>query len=401
MPTPQELQILMGMQGKTQQNPWSSMMSNPDVGENQSSYLPPTEQAPSQVDMAIPPMEQPTYGGAAEVQSPTSIPSMNSSSSHVQTSMNPEMLAMYKKILAQSQGSIADQKESLKRLEGYRSNIENKSLEPDYTALMMASDAWNGTHFLPQYKKPMTDLEKNALLQQSDLGILNQKGVISKEELNMLHTQLGGLMQSEKYKEATAGKVGDQDEKDRQNLMKALDTEKASGRFTAVGKAQSNINQAQRIQALLDQYAKDPNKMPLTGPASLSEIAIGLNSLLSATGGSEESRKSLIPSSVRGRYSTLEQFVMNEPTGANMAAFVHNAADTLKREQQTNQKQIDAYRDHVKGGWSLGRYAKRHPDEFNQLIDNFTAPAEAPAQTNIEAEKEAIYKQFPHLRPKK
>lgn len=369
MATLEDLQWLLGPKAR---NPWSSMMDAQDQSAPNASYQP--------NDMAMPPMQQPDY--PPQPKSPDQPPPQGGSFSVSGTSMNPEMLAMYKQILAKSKESIGTQKDYLERLKNYRADIEKQPLEPDYTGLMMASDAWNGTKFQPQYKAPIDENQKRALAQHADLQVQNQLGNISKEELNMLKTQQEGLMQSLKYKEAGDSKVSDQDEKDRQNLMKALDTDKSSGRFTPVGKSQSNINQAQRIQALLDQYQADPNKMPLTGPASLSEIAIGLNSLLSATGGSEESRKSLIPSSARGKYSTLEQFILNEPVGANMEAFVKNAADTLKREQQTNQKQIDSYHDKLKNAWGLGRYAKRHPEEFNKLVNFYTTPNEAaqPAQ---------------------
>lgn len=383
----EDLLKLMGQGSQGFNNPYSQMMSGGP--QNPPPPMPVIPMSSSYSDMAVPPMVQPPVEGGISADEPSaaSLPPPQAGDGggfYSSTSMNPEMLKMYKKILAQSDSSIQDQKNYLDRLKGYRSQIQNKPLDPNYTALMMASDAWNGTNFQPQYKAPINQDQKNALLQQADSGIQNQLGNISKEELASLKTQLGGLMQSEKYKEGAAGKVSEQDEKDRQNLMKALDTEKSSGRFTPIGKAQGNIFQAQRIQALLNQYQKDPNSMPLTGPASLSEVAIGLNSLLAANGGSEESRKSLIPSSVRGKYSTLEQFITNEPVGANMEAFVKNAQDTLQREQSTNQGQIDKYRDRIKNAWGLGRYAKRNPDEFNKLVDFYTAPAEGSASPQME-----------------
>lgn len=174
------------------------------------------------------------------------------------------------------------------------------------------------------------------------------------------------------------------EESDAQALMKQLDTEKASGRFTPVGKAQSNIYQAQRINALFDQY-KDPNQMPLTGPSSLSEVAIGLNSLLSSTGGSEESRKSLIPSSLRGHFSTVEQFLSNGPTPAQMGEFVKNAKDTLNREILINQKQIDSYKNKIVQSNTGSRLARSNPDRFNNIVDSYLSAApelSAPVSNN-------------------
>lgn len=388
----------LGAQQAPQDTPWSGMLAQnysaqvpeqvPMSGENGSLPF----NFPSQPE--APPTVQPNY--AAE----PAIPDSSGSTMQSSTAPNPEMLRIYKQMQQESNNAIGEQKGYLDRLKNYRSDLEKQPQEPDYTALMMASDAWNGTKFQPQYKSPMDENQKRALLQQADLGIAGQLGNISKEKLDALKTQEQGLMQTLKFSEAGNNKSSDQDEKDRQSLMKALDTEKSSGRFTPIGKAQGNVYQAQRIQALLDQYKKDPNAMPLTGPASLSEVAIGLNSLLSATGGSEESRKSLIPRSARGKYSTLEQFILNEPRGANMEAFVKNAQDTLKREQDTNQGQINKYRQKLEGAWGLGRYAKRKPDEFKKIVDFYTAPPEssdvpAGSSTNFsDAEKEKRYQEW-------
>ncbi len=221
-------------------------------------------------------------------------------------------------------------------------------------------------------------------------------------------------MQNKKYSEAGNNKASEQDEKDLQALIKARDVEKSSGRFSPVGKAQANVFQAQRIKALIEQYKKDPNSMPLTGPASLSEVAIGLNSLLSATGGSEESRKSLIPQSARGKFTTLEQYLTNRPVGAEMAEFVKNAQDTLNRETQTNQKQVDDYKAELKRVYGLGRYASRHPDKFDYIFD-FKRPGSSPTEevptgssskqkgrsiNDIDADLEKMYKEYPDMRPR-
>ncbi len=398
----------MGAEQPGPNTPWSQML-----GQNFSSQPPAEEPTRSPVtsyaDMAMPPMTQPELPAP-----PMALPDMGGESggfSQSSVSMSPEMLALYREQMKETKSSIGEQTGYLDKLKAYGDRVRNAEQKPDYSALMMLSDAWGGTKFQNQYKKPTTQEERDAQANVVDNQIANQLGNISKEKLSMLKTQSEGLMQSQRYKEAGDSKMSDQDERDRQALMKALDTEKSSGRFTPIGKAQSNLYQAERIQALLDQYKADPNKMPLTGPASLSEIAIGLNSLLSATGGSEESRKSLIPSSVRGKYSTFEQFVMNEPRGANMAEFVHNAADTLDREKKTNAKQISDYRGKLENAWGLGRFNQRHPDQFKKMIDFYSqAPAEAPAMpaaspaspaSNVDAEREAIYQQFPHVRPKK
>lgn len=408
----------LGAQQPGPNQPWSQMLgqnfsSQPVQAQVRSplaSYADMPLPGGQAASMAVPPMEQPKYSPLPES------PDQSGSMSQGSVSMNPEMLSIYKKLQAEAQNSINEQRGYADKLKSYRDRVAQQELNPDYTALMMASDAWGGTHFQPQYKKPMTAEERDAQANAVDAAIAGQLGNISKEKLNMLKTQQEGLLQSQKFQEAGNQKMSDQDEKDRQALMKALDTEKSSGRFTPIGKAQGNIYQAERIQALIDQYKKDPNSMPLTGPASLSEVAIGLNSLLSATGGSEESRKSLIPSSLRGKYSTLEQFIMNEPRGANMEAFVKNASDTLSREKSTNQRQIDNYRNKLEGSWGLGRFAKRHPGEFGKMIDLYSSPSEqtqaptptaasnaanpGPSKSDIEAEKEAIYQKFPNLRPK-
>lgn len=393
MATLEDLKLLF--QNK-QPNPWSSLLQGQSVPEDQNASFDPnigngSMQLPqAQSDMATPPMVQPDFSGES------------GSVSGASTSMNPEMLKIYKQMMDKSNESIGNQKDYLEKLKGYSDKVRNTKLDPDFTALMMGSDAWNGTHFQNQYKKPMDEMQRDQLANQADLAVQNQLGNISKEELNMMKTQLGGLMQSERYKEAGNQKISEQDEKDRDKIMKIMDVDKTSGRTGAVGKAQMNVNQAQRIKALIDQYKDDPNKMPLTGPASVSELAIGLNSLLSSTGGSEESRKSLIPQSAKGKFSTLKQYFSNTPEPSEMGDFIQAAKDTLKREAETNQGQVDQYHQRINAALGDSRYSKRHPEEFKKLVGfylNSDGGAAAPAG-DAEAEKEAIYKKFPNLRPK-
>lgn len=267
---------------------------------------------------------------------------------------------------------LAEEKDIINRLKAYRDKMPTEAAGKDLGFLMAAADLWgnNGKQFLSGlYKRPETAAERQAAIAGVNKGIGDIANKLSDDEIKLRLAKLKGE-ENQMIKSAINQRKDEADrEKDLEALNKALDTEKSSGRFTPVGKAQLNLQNAERMQGLLDLYGKNANEMPLEGFGSVSELAIGLNAMLSSTGGSEESRKSLIPSTATGKYSTVQQFLSGKPTGAQLGEFINKAQELLDRERLINAKQITGYKDKIKNVYGLGRLAKHDPETFDRVVN--------------------------------
>lgn len=178
-------------------NNWASMLEalnipqasfHPDYSPMQGKFL---------SDPQAPVAEDPLQGASPYAPSPQAMGGMPTIPAPRSIKSNKiSLLPMYpQKTLDQlmnkyDQG-ISGQQSSLENLKKYASQIENAPLERDYSALMMASDAWNDTNFLPNYKAPET--RQDRLKQGYGMAGDQLKGAqgISQSEIDALKTKLG------------------------------------------------------------------------------------------------------------------------------------------------------------------------------------------------------------------
>lgn len=184
MATLEDIQLLMQQGAQGFNNPWSQIMQNP------------SPQAEAQ-----PPMSQPTYPEPE-------IPSYGSGSQVHQ--QDPQLMGLFNKLLARQNAGIDEQRKNLKTLEAYRDKEANRALDPDFTALMMASDAWGGTKFLPSYQRPQNDQEKAKEVLNADLMKQKALGGITDDEINLLKTQFYGLQALKQGSQRDTSKDQDQ-----------------------------------------------------------------------------------------------------------------------------------------------------------------------------------------------
>lgn len=176
-----------------------------------------------------PPVEQPEYPA---VQYP-----------EPQGQFAPQQIAFMNQILQKGVEGIDAQKAGAKKIDDYRDREANRPLDPDYTALMMASDAWNNTKFLPSYKTPQSDQDRSKTVLEADLLKQKALGGITDDELNLLKTQFYGaqvakqgqpkekVIKPTQYQAATYAKRIEQAE---QNLNSLMDNPKTSAELTSM-----------------------------------------------------------------------------------------------------------------------------------------------------------------------
>lgn len=114
---------------------------------------------------------------------------------------------------------------------------------------------------------------------------------------------------------------------------------------TPTGKAQENINRAERLEALVFKANRgefNPMEVDNLTPYEMTELAIGLANML--TGGSTAAQstiKKLTPDTAKSYLLKNLSWLSNKPIGADQQAFTERFANTIRREKQVNQNQIN------------------------------------------------------------
>lgn len=194
MATLEELQELMNQGASGYGKPWSQMLPGnaPDV----------QPQFPSE-GLMMPEQEMPApVGGSGG-------------------GIDPQARAIFNRLLSKQNEGIEGQKGYMKNLKDYRDREANRALDPNFSALMMASDAWGGTKFLPSYKEPMDAAGKSDRVANADMAVQKALGGITDDEINLLKTQFYGL-QSLK----AGGKSDKEDQADRVDFSKSEEAKK-------------------------------------------------------------------------------------------------------------------------------------------------------------------------------
>lgn len=145
-----------------------------------------------------------------------------------------------------------------------------------------------------------------------------------------------------------------------EKLEKRLTAETGSSR-SAFGKSANVIRSSEAIQALLDQ---NPNGD--LDNRQIKELARSLDSMLSNGASTVTGASGLVPSTASGDAAKIEEYLTGMPKGAGQQAFVKRLADTVKREKQIAQKQVNATQNKVLSAYS--HLKQKAPDRYSDMM---------------------------------
>lgn len=156
----------------------------------------------------------------------------------------------------------------------------------------------------------------------------------------------------------------DRDNKDAEALDKHL-SQGWAGRSGQAGAVQGKIVSAQAAQALIDQGQTQKGGLD---SRQIEELAQSTAKLLG--GGPQASARvdALVPHTLMGKAQTLQEYLTNNPTGANQQAFVQRMADTVAREKALAETQMKQFQ--VEGLAAHARLQKSNPALYNHILQS-------------------------------
>jgi hypothetical protein len=280
----------------------------------------------------------------------------------------------YQKILDQINrtGTVGldAQRAGLKDQQNRIDQWQNKKPDLDLTGLMMASDAFGGTNFTGSYKRPMSEDDRQMLIDKLTNETQKSKQQLSDDEVKLLTSQLHGkyLLDSIKEKRALADSMGGgkQDDKTAQAYMKAMNIDLQSQR-TGVGRANQNDKSAQVVEGFFHQY---PN-LDQVPPKQVAELAAAVDQLISRGQSTVAGREGIIPKSFQGDVNEFLNYLRNNPGGAEQGKFIENMKHLVERERAIAADQINDYYDKTSSSWGVTDWAKKRPDQYNPITDKY------------------------------
>lgn len=164
-------------------------------------------------------------------------------------------------------------------------------------------------------------------------------------------------------------------------LKEDLDANKARG--GNLGNNQKRVDNAERVQALLDQVNNNPD------PRQMEELAISAQALLSSSGSpAAEQVKALIPKTAQGDINKFKEWLTNNPTGTGQQEFVKRMAETVSREKDIALAQVQkAQRQRLS---AYGKFKEADPDTYNQIIGSYGLSENAPKGMSAMEEGKAM-----------
>jgi hypothetical protein len=188
-----------------------------------------------------------------------------------------------------------------------------------------------GTASLSEYKLQTTDEEKRRVEEQ-------RRG---EEENRVRHEKAMEGLEGARLN-ATVGQKKDQRTADRKSkLSKDLDPSGLTRGPMSISK--QVIDRADRLRGL-DESVKafqDGN----ADSRQIEELAIGMNSLLAgANTGAMQQVQALVPKTAVGNAAKLAEWLTNNPTGTKQRAFVERMMNTVRRERQVAENQVQKTR---------------------------------------------------------
>lgn len=147
------------------------------------------------------------------------------------------------------------------------------------------------------------------------------------------------------------------------SLKKDLDPD--AGRTGNFGQVSAKVLASDRLKTLVDSY-KDGN-LP---PQQMEELALGLSNMLAGSGGASRSQvEALVPHTWTGQKANVQQWLLNEPTGADQQKFVQAMIHTVEREKETANNQLNTIREQRLSAHK--QYAKMDPEGFRSQLQSY------------------------------
>jgi hypothetical protein len=157
-------------------------------------------------------------------------------------------------------------------------------------------------------------------------------------------------------------KLDDKDSADSQKMSDALSKGWAA-RGGNAALVQSKLLAAERAEALLEQAKSQPGGLD---SRQVEELAQSTSNLLG--GGAQASARvsALVPHTFWGNTQSLQEYLTNHPTGLGQSDFTDRMAETIRREKELAQKQMQRYQAESLPGFD--RLKKHNPDVYNQIL---------------------------------
>jgi hypothetical protein len=146
-----------------------------------------------------------------------------------------------------------------------------------------------------------------------------------------------------------------------QKMSNALASDKASSR-SALGKAALKLQSSEAIETLASSY-KNLNQLDTR---QINEIARSLDSLLAGGAATVSGTEHLVPKSALASGSKLMEWISSNPQGAQQGEFVKRMLETVGREKELAQKQLQDYS--KKKLPAFNRLKQLDPLTYNQLL---------------------------------
>lgn len=146
------------------------------------------------------------------------------------------------------------------------------------------------------------------------------------------------------------------------DLNSKLVEEMASSR-SPLGKAAIRKQNADAIEALINQF---PDKGDIDN-RQMYEIARSLDSMLSSGAATISGSEHLIPKTWSGDASKIAEYITGIPKGAKQRAFVERTLETIKRERDVAQKQIDTTKNKYLAGFDDVK--EKAPKAYNKILE--------------------------------
>lgn len=158
--------------------------------------------------------------------------------------------------------------------------------------------------------------------------------------------------------------VGDRDNKDAESLDKHLSLG-WTARSGQAGVVQGKLVSAEAAQQLIDQGKTQQGGLD---SRQIEELAQSTGKLLGGGATASARIDALVPHTLMGKAQTLQEYLSNNPTGANQQAFVDRMAETVAREKALANNQKLQFQ--IEGLPSHARLKNSNPTLYNSILQS-------------------------------
>lgn len=191
-----------------------------------------------------------------------------------------------------------------------------------------------------------------------------QKTFITKAKLDEATSnhQMAHETQQARFQTTHDKQQSDQDKKDSLELDNYLG-KTWSARSGAAGATQAKINAAEAAEKLIEQAKTQKGGLD---SRQIEELAQSTARTLGGGTSASARVEALVPHTFWGKAQSLNEWLTNEPKGADQQAFVDRMADTISREKALAQQQKQSYQ--TEGLAARSGFRQRNPEQFNSIL---------------------------------